>query len=113
SVPTRWGAASAFVQVMTSPTFAVTASQVKLATVVETVVAAVESVQVVSAAVDWAGAWLAGGACVPAAWVPGATVGAWVAAPEQAASATAVASVARPRAMKRILILRGWLSAPR
>jgi hypothetical protein len=105
SSATLCGAESELVQVITSPTFAVTGAHWKPPTAVSTVVVPVESAQTAEVPVVAAGAWLpGGGASVPAACVAGACVpaGAWLAPPEHAASAAAVASVTMPRAMERM-----------
>src|SRR5205814_3238556 len=97
SRPTRCAAMSEFVQVMTSPTLACTGPHWKPPTVAWTVVVPVESAHTAEPPVLAAGAALPGGACVPAA-----VVGAEVAPAEQAARATAVASVATPRMIERM-----------
>src|SRR6185503_7860151 len=91
SSPTLCGAESELVQVMTSPTLALTGAHLKSPTVAATVVVPVESVQTAPVAV-----------VAPGVWPAGAVVG-FELAPEQAASATAVTSVTIPRAMGRMV----------
>ena len=106
SSSTLCGAESELVQVMTSPTLALTGPHWKPPTAASTVVAAVESAQTAEVAVVWPGVCPVpvdgGGPCVPAP-----TVGPGVELPEHAARARAVTTVAIPLAMGRMVILRG------
>jgi len=104
SSPTLCGAESEFVQVITSPTLALTGPHWKPPTAASTVVGSVESAQTWEVAVVAPGdaAVDAAGPCVAGPWV-----GAELGPPEQAARARAVPSVAIPRAMGRMRVLQG------
>src|SRR6266550_2509954 len=96
SSATPWGTVSPFVQVITSPTFAliVDGSNVRLTMFAWTVPVSVESAHGAPADVVAPGA--------------PAVVGAGVPVPEHAARASATPSVAKPRRIGRMSFLLGW-----